>query len=47
MTLQLKFLQEIIRSERARELHEQRMAEEMAARAAAIQELSGNNRGQS
>lgn len=34
--------QELIRTERARELQEQRMAEEVAARAAALKELSGS-----
>ncbi|KAF2885604.1 hypothetical protein ILUMI_20546 [Ignelater luminosus] len=35
-------LKELIRTERARELQEQRMAEEVAARAAALKELSGS-----
>ncbi|KAK9718903.1 hypothetical protein QE152_g22911 [Popillia japonica] len=40
-------LKELIRTERARELQEQRMAEEAAARAAALKELSGSHKTQS
>ncbi|XP_015608915.1 uncharacterized protein LOC107274368 [Cephus cinctus] len=36
-------LKELIRTERARELQEQRMAEEMAARAAVLKEISNGN----
>ncbi|KAJ3639335.1 hypothetical protein Zmor_002698 [Zophobas morio] len=39
-------LKELIRTERARELQEQRMAEEVAARAAALKELAGSHRSQ-